>query len=100
MEKQPTNLFCTVVLTSQAWPNSLCMSKGNPARNKFQKMKYSIHSSKTGETLIQSIDLDETEIEAVSSDTPEGHFRAGELANDELVKAGLDKDESVYALVK
>lgn len=62
-------------------------------------MTYSIHSSKTGEILIKRIELDETEIEALSSDSAEGHFRAGALANDELTNAGLDKDQIVYAIV-
>lgn len=61
-------------------------------------MTYSINDSKTGDTLIKSIDLPEDQVENLSSDTPEGHFRAGSL--DELTDAGIDPDRIVYALVK
>jgi hypothetical protein len=60
-------------------------------------MNYSICNSVTGETIIQSIDLPEDRVENLSSDSAEGHFRAGSL--DELVAAGIDEDQSVYALV-
>jgi hypothetical protein len=59
---------------------------------------YSIQSSKSGETLIRSIDLPEDQVENLSSDTAEGHFPAGSLA--ELVEAGIDSDTSVYALLR
>lgn len=61
-------------------------------------MTYSINDSKTGDTLIKSIDLPQDQVENLSSDTAEGHFRAGSL--DELTDAGIDPDRIVYALVK
>lgn len=57
-------------------------------------MNYSIHSSQSGETLIQSIDLPEDRVETLSSDTAEGHFRADQL--DELAALG---SVSVYAIL-
>jgi hypothetical protein len=59
---------------------------------------YSIQSSKSGETLIKSIDLPEDQVENLSSDNHEGHFFAGSL--DELVAAGIDSDTSVYAILR
>ena len=59
-------------------------------------MNYKICNSITGETLINSIELPETEVENLSSDSAEGHFRAGSL--DELVAAGIDAGQSVFAL--
>lgn len=61
-------------------------------------MTYTIHSSLTGEVLVKSIELDSDTVENLSSDTPEGHFRAGSV--DELVAAGIDKNQSVYAIVR
>lgn len=61
-------------------------------------MTYSIHDSKTGDIIIKSIDLPQDQVENLSADTAEGHFRAGSL--DELVDAGVDSDHIVYALVK
>ena len=59
---------------------------------------YSICDSKTGETIIKSIELPADQVENLSSDTAEGHFRAGSL--DELTAAGVDADRIVYALCK
>lgn len=56
---------------------------------------YSICDSKTGETLIKSIELPADQVENLSADTAEGHFRAGSL--DELTAAGIDADRVVYA---
>lgn len=61
-------------------------------------MKYSIHSSQTGEVLVKEIELDETTVENLSSDNAEGHFRAGAIA--ELTGAGIDEMQSVYAIVR
>jgi hypothetical protein len=61
---------------------------------------YAIHSSKTGDVILSSIELDSAEIESLSSDSAEGHFLAGNLANDELVNAGLPRALSVFAIVK
>lgn len=58
---------------------------------------YSICDSKTGETIIKSIDLPTDQVENLSSDTVEGHFRAGSL--DELTDAGIDPERIVYAIV-
>ena len=60
-------------------------------------MNYEIHSSQTGEVLIKSIELPQDNVENLSSDTAEGHFKAGELS--ELVDAGLGEQQSVYAIV-
>lgn len=60
-------------------------------------MTYSIHDSKTGVEIIHEIELPEDRVENLSSDTPEGHFRAGSL--DELTDAGIDESQSVYAVV-
>lgn len=59
---------------------------------------YSICDSKTGETIIKSIELPADQVENLSSDTTEGHFRAGSL--DDLTAAGVDSDRIVYALCK
>lgn len=59
---------------------------------------YSIHSSMTGEILIKSIDLPQDQVENLSLDNAEGNFRAGSL--DELVEAGIDSSEIVFATVK
>ena len=58
-------------------------------------MNYSIHSSRTGEKLL-TIELADDLVEYLSSDTAEGFFRAGQI--DELIDAGLDSNEIVYAL--
>ena len=60
-------------------------------------MKYSIRDSRTGEILISSIELPQDQVENLSSDSPEGHFRAGSL--DELTDAGIDPERIVYAIV-
>lgn len=59
---------------------------------------YSIHSSMTGEILIKAIDLPQDQVENLILDNAEGHFRAGSL--DELVEAGIDSSEIVFATVK
>lgn len=61
-------------------------------------MTYSICDSKNGDTLIKSIELPTDQVENLSADTAEGHFRAGSL--DELTDAGIDPDRIVYALAK
>jgi len=74
-------------------------SKAPAERNQTKssdKMNYKICNSITGETLIKSIELPETNVENLSSDSAEGHFRAGSL--DELVAAGIDANQSVFAL--
>lgn len=58
-------------------------------------MTYSIYNSITGELLIRSIDLPEEDVETLSGDSPEGHFRAGSLA--ELTEAGIAADQLVFA---
>ena len=58
---------------------------------------YSIHDSKTGEILVKSIELPQDQVENLSSDTAEGHFRAGTL--DELTDAGIDSERVVYAII-
>jgi hypothetical protein len=63
-------------------------------------MKYSIHSSRSGELLVASVELDSIEIESLSSESSEGHFCAGALQNGEIVLAGVDKDASVFALAR
>ena len=55
---------------------------------------YSIHSAKTGETLIASIALPSDRIENLSSDSAEGFFQASSL--DELSDLG---DVTVYAIL-
>jgi len=55
---------------------------------------YSIHESKTRNELIHRIDLPDDRVENLSSDTPEGHFRADAL--DELAELG---NQSVYAIL-
>lgn len=57
--------------------------------------KYSIHESKTGNVIVKSIELDSTEIETVSSDSAEGHFRANRIK--ELANLGT---QSVYAIIQ
>lgn len=57
-------------------------------------MTYSIHDSKTGEVLINRIELDETQTENVSADNAEGHFQANLI--DELSALG---ERSVYAIL-
>ena len=59
---------------------------------------YSICDSKTGDTLIKSIELPADQVENLSSDTAEGHFRAGSL--DELTEAGIDSERIVFAIVR
>ena len=59
---------------------------------------YSICDSKTGDTLIKSIELPADQAENLSSDTAEGHFRAGSL--DELTEAGIDSERIVFAIVR
>lgn len=59
---------------------------------------YSIHSSVTGEALIQCIELPMDQVENLTSDNLEGSFLAGSL--DELVEAGIDSREIVFAIVK
>jgi hypothetical protein len=61
-------------------------------------MKYSIHDSATGNELVHSIELPEDNVENLSGDTPEGHFRAGSL--DELAAVGIDEDQTVYAILR
>ena len=58
---------------------------------------YSIHDSKTGEILVKSIELPQDQVENLSSDTAEGHFRAGTL--DELTDVGIDSERIIYAIV-
>ena len=59
---------------------------------------YSIYSSKTGEIIIKSIELPHDQVENLSLDNAEGHFRAGSL--DELIDAGIDSSEIVFAIAK
>ena len=59
---------------------------------------YSICDSKTCDTLIKSIELPADQVENLSSDTAEGHFRAGSL--DELTEAGIDSERIVFAIVR
>ena len=61
-------------------------------------MKYSIHDSRTGELLISSINLPFDRVENLSSDSPEGHFRAASL--EELTEAGIDPEQIVFAIVR
>jgi hypothetical protein len=74
--------------------------QGNPPSEtktkSSDKMNYKICNSITGGTLIKSIELPETNVENLSSDSAEGHFSAGSL--DELVAAGIDANQSVFAL--
>lgn len=67
-----------------------------PQKNETTMTTYSICDSKTGETIVKSIELPADQVENLSSDTAEGHFRAGSL--DELIAAGVDADRIVYAL--
>lgn len=41
---------------------------------------------------------DTTEIESLSGENPDGHFRAGE--SDDIVGAGVDPRRIVYAIVR
>ena len=59
--------------------------------------KYSIYNSLNGELIAKGIELPTDNVENLSSDNAEGHFRAGSL--DELTEAGIDADQSVYAIV-
>ena len=61
-------------------------------------MNYQICSSITGESLIDSIELPEDRVESASEDSTEGHFGAGLF--EELVDAGIDEMQSVYAIVR
>lgn len=60
-------------------------------------MNYKIYNSINGDLLVKSIELPEDRVENLSSNTPEGHFRAGFL--DELVAAGIDEDQLVFATI-
>ena len=61
-------------------------------------MKYSIRDSRTGELLISSINLPFDQVENLSSDNSEGHFRAASL--EELTEAGIDPEQIVFAIVR
>ena len=61
-------------------------------------MKYSIRDSRTDEILISSIDLPADQVENLSSDNSEGHFRAASLK--ELTEAGIDPTQIVFAIVR
>lgn len=58
-------------------------------------MNYSIHSAASGETLIKEINLDQADIENLSSDNAEGFFKASQVT--ELESLG---DVTVYAIVR
>lgn len=64
------------------------------ARRPVNTEFYKIYDAKTGELLLTDATLDASEVEAVSSDTPEGHFKASEV--DGLEQLG---DQTVYAVV-
>jgi len=64
--------------------------------NQMNQAKYRMHDSKTGNVLINQIVLPKGLVEALSRDNAEGHFRAGSLH--ELVAAGIDDNQTVYAL--
>ena len=68
------------------------------SENETTMSTYSICDSKTGDTLIKSIELPADQVENLSSDTVEGHFRAGSL--DELTEAGIDSERIVFAIVR
>lgn len=57
---------------------------------------YTICDSRTGVELVR-VACDAGEIESLSAESAEGHFRAG--ACDEIVAAGVDAGRSVFALV-
>lgn len=73
-------------------------SKNNQQNKEHEMSTYSIHSSMTGEIIIKSIELPQDQVENLSLDNAEGHFLAGSL--DELVEAGIDSREIVFAIVK
>lgn len=64
------------------------------SENEKHKMKYRIYESTTG-NLIGEVEVDQAEMENVSSDNAEGHFEADRLAEVEAV-AG---NRIVYALL-
>ena len=57
-------------------------------------MNYRIHEARSGNVLIESIDLPQDRVESLSEDCAEGHFRADRL--DELESLG---DQTVYAIL-
>ena len=61
-------------------------------------MKYLIRDSRTGEILISSIELPADQVENLSLDSPEGHFRAASL--EDLTEAGIDPEQIVFAIVR
>lgn len=72
------------------------MDQPRRKRREFStRMEYKIYSSNTGE-LLCSVQADETQIENLSSDNAEGHFRADRC--DEIIAAGVEPGTDVYAL--
>lgn len=62
----------------------------------MNRQQYAIHDSKTGNVLLEDIELPEDRVEDLSGVNAEGHFRAGSL--EELTAAGIDENQTVYAL--
>lgn len=56
---------------------------------------YSIHEARTGNVLIECIELPTDRVENLSSDSEEGFFRSDQM--DELAELG---EQTVYAILK
>lgn len=76
------------------------MRRGDPPEtqpNPKKMLTCAIHNSLNG-SLLATLSLPEDQVENLSADTEEGHFRAGSM--DELTEAGIDPEQLVYAIVR